>query len=96
MKEWDFGSSQYVQAAVKNVEEYLNKQGKKPLPTKGHMNPLTSNYHRYIDIYQDLDPQYASYYQSLIGILWWIVDLGRVDIFLEVSMISSHVSFPRQ
>ena len=36
-----FGSSQYVQAAVKNIEGYLKKQGKKPLPTKVHQNPLT-------------------------------------------------------
>ena len=40
VKAWAFGSSQYVQAAVKNVEEYLKKHSKKPLPTKGHMNPL--------------------------------------------------------
>ena len=37
LKTWAFGSYQYVQAAVKNVEEYLKKHSKKPLPTKGHM-----------------------------------------------------------
>ena len=63
---------------------------------KGHMNPLTSNYRPYIYISQDLDPQDASYYQSLIGILRWIVELGRVDICVEVSMMSSHVVFPRK
>ena len=30
VKAWAFGSSQYVQAAVKNVEEYLERQGEKP------------------------------------------------------------------
>ena len=44
VKARNFGSSQYVQAAVKNVEEYLKKQGKKTLPTKGHQNPLTCKY----------------------------------------------------
>ena len=68
-KAWDFGSYQYVQAAVKNVEEYLKKHSKKPLPTKGHMNPLTSNYRPDIDISPELEPQYGSYYQSLIGII---------------------------
>ena len=33
---------------------------------------------------------------SLIGILRWIVELGRVDICLEVSMMSSHIAIPRQ
>ena len=38
----------------------------------------------------------ASYYQTLIGILWWIVKLGRVDVCLEVSMMSSHLALPRK
>ena len=44
------------------------------------MDPLTSNYRPEIDIPQELDHQDASYYQSLICIIRWIVDLGRVDI----------------
>jgi hypothetical protein len=43
-----------------------------------------------------LSPQEAAYYQSLIGILRWIVELDRVDICLEVSMMSSHVALPRE
>ena len=69
VKAWAFRSSKYVQDAVKNVEENLNNYGKKPLPTKGHMNPLTSNYRPEIYLYPELEPQYGSYYQSLIGIL---------------------------
>jgi hypothetical protein len=34
--------------------------------------------------------------ESLIGILRWIVELGRVDICLEVSMMSSHLVLPRE
>ena len=69
VKAWDFGSSQYVQAVVNNMEEYLKKHIKKPLPMKGHMNPLTSNYRPDIDISPELEPQDGSYYQSLIGII---------------------------
>ena len=29
----------------------------------------------------------ASYFQSLIGILRWIFELGRIDIHCEVSMM---------
>ena len=36
------------------------------------------------DISEELGPQEASYYQSLIWILRWIVELGRVDICVEV------------
>ena len=31
-----------------------------------------------------------------IGILRWIVELGRVDVCLEVSMMSSHLALPRE
>ena len=81
---------------MSNVEEYLKKQWKKPLPTKGHINLLTRNYRHDIDISQEINPQDLSYYQSLVVILRWIVELGRVDICVEVSMMSSHVLLPRQ
>ena len=34
-------------------------------------------------------------YQELIGILRWDIDIGRIDILLEVSMLSSHLALPR-
>ena len=37
----------------------------------------------------------ASYFHSFIGILCWIVELGRADICVEVSMMSSHLALPR-
>ena len=37
----------------------------------------------------------ASYYQSLTGILRWIVELGRVDICTEVSLLSSCLALLR-
>ena len=43
----------------------------------------------------ELGPIEATHYQSLIGILHWIIELGRVDICLEVSMMSSHLTLPR-
>ena len=38
----------------------------------------------------------ASYYQSLIGIMRWIVELGLLDIETEVSMLSSHNAYSRE
>ena len=45
-----------------------------------------------LDVLPELNHHYASYYQSLIGILWWIVELGRVNVCLEVLMLSSHLA----
>ncbi len=36
------------------------------------------------------------YYQTLIGVLQWIVELGLIDIDCEVSMMSSHMALPRE
>ena len=91
---WAFSSSQYVQAAVKNVETHLEKQGLK-LPARAE-TPIQTSYRPELDVSPELKPTDAAYYQSLIGILRWIVELGRVDICLEVSMMSSHLALPRE
>ena len=91
---WSSSSSQYVQNAVKNVEEYRHKQGLGPLhKTK---SPWPSNYRPEMDITPELTPQQASYYQSLIGVLRWIVELGRVDIVMETSAMASMMALPRE
>ena len=86
--------SQYIQNAVNNVENYLLKQGEKQLPrTK---SPWPSNYCPEIDVSPVLSPGLASYYQSLIGILRWIVELGRADIMMETSAMASMMAMPRK
>ena len=91
---WRFGSAQYVGAAVKNVESYLEKKGEK-LAARASA-PLPNNYRPEIDVTDELEGAEASYYMSLIGILRWMVELGRVDICVEVSMMSSHLALPRK
>jgi hypothetical protein len=36
-----------------------------------------------------------TYFQELIGILRWAIELGRVDIMVEVSMFSTYLAMPR-
>jgi hypothetical protein len=94
MKAWAFGSHQYVHAAVQNVHAHLEKKGMK-LPYSAP-NPLSTDHRPEIDVTPELGEADASYYQHLIGILRWIVELGRVDINVEVSMMSSHLAMPRE
>jgi len=91
---WAWGSSHYMQAAVKNADKYLEKKGEK-LVAKAP-TPLSSGYHPEIDISQELASVNVSYFHSLISVLHWIVELGRADICIEVSMISSHLGLPRE
>ena len=41
-------------------------------------------------------PTNGSYYQSLIGVLRWIVELGRADIVMETSALASMMALPRE
>ena len=91
---WAFSSSQYVQAAVKNVESHLDETGAKL--RKNVKAPFTSDYRPELDGSAELDDDDATYFQSLIGILRWIVELGRIDIGVEASMLASCMALPRE
>ena len=65
------------------------------LPTKA-TTPIKADYRPEIDISPELNARDAAHYQSLIGILRWIVELGRMDICVEASMMASCMALPRQ
>ena len=97
VKCWSFSSSQYVQTAVKNVETHVAKvnDAQWQLPTKAD-TPLKASYHPELDMSPELDTANAAYYQSLSSVLRWIVELGHVDVCLEVLMMSCHIALPRE
>ena len=57
---------------------------------------MQTSYRCKLDVTLEMDEKYFAYFQSLIGVLRWIVELGRVDIFLECSLFSSHLALPRE
>ena len=65
------------------------------MPSKAD-TPLSTTYRPELDVSRELNETDAAYYQSLIGILRWMVELARVDVCLEVSMMSSHLALPRE
>ena len=67
MKAWAFSSSQCVQAAVKNVEECLQKRQRKS-PSKAE-TPMRTSYPPELDVTSELNAQDGTHYQLLIGIL---------------------------
>jgi hypothetical protein len=48
-----------------------------------------------MDISDPLDPKCSSFYQHLIGVMRWMVELGHVDIATEISLLSCHLAYPR-
>lgn len=91
---WTMSAEKYVVASVlKNVEEALAKKGLW-LPSKCY-TPLPTDYHPELETSPELKADGVQYYQELIGILRWAVELGRVDILLETSLMSTYMAMPR-
>ena len=90
---WTMSSEKYVKEAVRNVKEKLSLSGLS-LPTKCS-TPFLYGYHPSDDVSAELDADSVKYYQELIGALQWAVELGRVDILLEVALLSTHLCLPR-
>ena len=61
------------------------------LPTRV-TTPLSQGYRPELGQSRELDSKRGQYYQGgLIGVLWWICELGRIDIMVVVSMLSCYV-----
>jgi hypothetical protein len=64
------------------------------LPTNIH-TPLVTSYRPELDFSSPLEEDYANWYQQLIGILRWVVELGRIDIHLSVALLTQYLVPPR-
>ena len=90
---WAMSSDLYVKRAVAEVERVL---GEKNQSLKNRVTtPTSSGYRPELDVSPELDAQNANYYQGLIGVLRWMVELGRVDILVPLAMLSRHLALPR-
>ena len=90
---WTMSSEKYVNAAIENVETKLKAQDKR-LPKRAD-TPMILNYRPEEDVSAELQGTDHTYFQELIGILRWAIELGRIDIMIEVSMLSVHLAMPR-
>ena len=87
-------SDSYIKAAIKNVEEYLDKQGRQL--RKKVSGPSSNGYRPELDVSPELGDDESTYFQELIGILRWAIELGRVDIMTPVALLSQYLASPRQ
>jgi hypothetical protein len=88
---WAMTSEQYVKAAIANVECKLNESGQQ-LPTRCTRTQMQGNYRPELDASAKLKIEGVRYYQELIGVLRWAVELGQIDLAMEVSMLSTHLT----
>jgi len=92
---WAMSAEAYIKMALKDVEKTLADAGKQ-LPSRVNVPFSNTDYRPELDDTPELTDSQANYYQGLIGILRWIVELGRVDVVTEVAMMSSFMANPRE
>ena len=92
-KYWMMGSEKYVKDAVRQVKESLAKRNQ-TLKNKAP-SVIPSGYRPELDATELCSDDDASYCSSVIGILRWAVELGRIDICTEVSMMALFMAAPR-
>jgi hypothetical protein len=91
---WSMSSTNYVKQAVANVEKDLSEI-KRDLPNKVSL-PMSTKYRPELDVSPVLNAECANYFHSQIGVLRWAVEIGRINIMCEVSMLSSFLAMPRE
>ena len=95
--EWCMSSRSYVKNAIKVVEALMVEDDPEMKLKSTARNPFPNNYKPELDVTMELNDELASRYVQLMGILCWAIELGRIDIFVEVSQfLSQHQALPRQ
>ena len=94
---WSMSLSKYVKEAVRICKEYVARHLSKGyrLPKKAD-NPFKSSYSPQMDVPPVLGPEELPYYQSLIGVMRWMIEIGQIDNNTKISLLSSHSAMPRQ
>ena len=91
---WAMVPDVYVKCAIANVETELHAVSLEL--TKRASTPFSSGYRPELDTMKELNAERAAYFQGLIGVLRWCVELGCVDILTETALLSRFLMNPRE
>jgi hypothetical protein len=94
---WGMSPLKYIKEAVSICKKCLksNYDGWYVLPTQA-ANPFVMGYEPELDETPALDLDWASYFQSIIGMMQWMCKIGCIDIATEVLLLSLHLAYPRE
>ncbi len=86
---WCIGSKTYIKEGIRRIENMFGTLIK-------HDIPMVSGDHLELDESKHLNDEEHTKFQMLIGMLNWIVTIGRIDIAFAVSSLSRFIACPRQ
>ena len=91
---WALSSKKYATEAIRNVKIWLEERDMM-LKTRV-AGVLPSGYRPELDTSSYCNQEWQSFFQQQIGVLRWLVELGRIDITTEVSMLAAYLAGPRE
>jgi Reverse transcriptase (RNA-dependent DNA polymerase) len=91
---WWQGAKDYLTAVITNLERQLQEKHYLPL-NKRAARLMRPDYRPEMDISELLEDHDHTWFMELIGILHWSCELGRIDVLVEVTMLSSSNACPR-
>jgi hypothetical protein len=90
---WVLSSEQYVKEAIKNIKKHLAGQNR---TLRRSNQPMPTAYLPELDITPLLSDEEIHFYQSQISILRWMIELGWLDIYVNIALLSSYLTAPRK
>lgn len=91
---WSVSSHDYIKATIDAVKESIKSTRWKLLASTN--TPMVASYRPEMDGTPELSAEELTMYQEFIGMLRWALELGRVDINHEVSLLSQYQASPRE
>jgi hypothetical protein len=81
--------------SVMSTRGWRRQRGLKLLKTRAP-SVLPTGYRPELDTTRPCNEEDTTYYMGHIGVLRWAVELGRIDICAEVSMMAAYMAAPRE
>ena len=91
---WTMSSHSYVKVVIETISNQLEK---KSMKFNNRCNsPILQGYRTELYITQEIEADDITFYQEMMGMLKWAIELEQVDIYHEVSILSSYQVVPRR
>ena len=94
---WAMSADSHVKKAIEVVQSRMKDDNVKfKASAKTAEHPFSSqSYRPELDTTEECDDDQVQFYQSLVGIMRWLCEIGRLDILTETSLLSTYLSSPR-
>ena len=86
----------FIKNVFKAVDQLLLEDGEEYHLKTTTLVPFLTSYKPELNFSEELYATMTTRYRQLIGLLRWRFELGRLDTFLETSLLSQYIASPRE